>query len=124
MLSRFGWKSEGEVFNREYAISGTSRETAYTPTTGKKVRVVAIEFTAQEATPHLIEVYYGTRTRSRTITGKTIAIPFMHLTEQPNGGRIYVGDTNAAGAVDDVVSLRSTVILSSPTLVVLHMREE
>lgn len=110
------------------SVRGTTDSTVAvvlgTPTLGKRIRVISVEFSAQVATQHNFECYFGSGVDITTNAGKEIAEPALHLTNSPNGGRIWADGAGPVGAVDDVVSIRSSVALGAATIVHLKYREE
>ena len=100
----------------------TTRVTVATPTSGKKIRMIAIELINQSSTASLLEVYFGTGASIGTTTGKEISDVVLVSSDHyravwPDGG-------GPVGAVDDVLSLRTTVNVTTGGRIIAHYREE
>ena len=105
------------------AAASSTRATVLTPTSGKAIRIISIEVNYDNTSGLLIEVYFGTGANIGTNAGKEISEGVYdrddfhnHRVSWPDGG-------GPVGAVDDVLSIRSTVATGN-TGIIVHYREE
>ena len=109
---------------RHAGLTSTTRATILTPSAGKKVRVLSVRYSTQDATAHGIEIYFGTGANITTNAGSEIdearaaaddstIVPFF----APDGA-------GTIGAADEVLSGRVGATLSSGTIVIVTYREE
>ncbi len=102
--------------------SSTTRATALTPTSGKKVRVISVNIAFNGATSNGLEVYFGTGANIGTTGGKEIT-----EAHQAAIGPVFEAWPDGAGpvgAVDDVVSIRGTASVAEDVELTLVYREE
>ena len=102
----------------------TTRVTAITPTTGKKIRIVAVIVSSLSAQDSNMEVYFHTGANAFTNPGKIVFwggldvdIQISHSLAWPDGG-------GPVGAVDEVLSVRTGSNITSAGIFVIHYREE
>ena len=105
-------------------IGSTTRATLLTPTSGKKVRIISLEVTGQDAAAHNIETYFATGANITTNAGKEIAEPLVDLTDAPNYHEPSPDGGGPVGAVDDVVSMRCSTAPTTASIVHVKYREE
>ena len=103
-------------------VSG--RVTVKAPTSGKKIRIIALTISMSEATATRFSVYFGTGAEPTTDETKLICRIQMPATigdkvrlEWPEGG-------GPVGAVDDVVSANLSTNVTSACRLDYHYREE
>ena len=104
----------------------TTRTTVLPPTSGKKIRVIALVIWNTSATDATIECYFGTGAQINTDDTKAIfeAGPSDNTVDTGNYRLVLPDGAGPVGAVDDVVSLRSNTDLTSGIRGQLFYREE
>jgi len=103
--------------------SSTSRATMITPTSGTRVRVISASIYSDSATPTDAEIYFGTGSHIGVNTTTVIYetetdadnLPVPNITWPDGGGPV--------GAVDAVVSIRTTDSVDFARFI-MHYREE
>ena len=113
-----------EVNSVRGTIGSTTRATLLTPTSGKKVRIISVEVTGQDATAHNVEVYFAAGANITTTAGKEICEPLVDLTDAPNYRESYPDGGGLVGAVDDVISVRWSTAPTTASIVHIKYREE
>lgn len=97
--------------------------TALTPTTGRKVRMISVDVSGKLTTaPDRVNVYFGTGAAYTTTAAKAICQGFMGTTGNffrnwPDGG-------GPVGAIDDVVTWRTETETETGMEITLVYREE
>ncbi len=102
--------------------NSTTRVTALTPASGKKVRVVSVNIAFEGATSNGLEVYFATGAKIGATGGKEIT-----EAHQAAIGPVFEAWPDGAGpigAVDDVVSIRGTALVAEDVNLILTYREE
>ncbi len=107
--------------------TSTTRSTELTPTSGKKIRVISLDLSTDNTTVAQFEVYFGTGTNITTNAGKEIAE--TRLDEQAAGMLPYFTKSwpdggGPVGAVNDVVSIRTSANIGTGGFGILTYREE
>ena len=103
----------------------TTRLTALTPTSGKKVRIISVSLQLASGTVALFAVYFGTG--ATIATDVTKAIDEVHpLSNATQGGhhREWPDGAGPVGAVDDVVSIKTDTDITTNGFFMIHYREE
>ena len=103
--------------------SSTTRATMITPTSGKRIRVISASIYSDSATPTDAEIYFGTGAHIGSNTTTVIYetetdadnLPIPNITWPDGGGPV--------GAVDAVLSIRTTDSIDFARFIV-HYREE
>ncbi|KKM24968.1 hypothetical protein LCGC14_1599780 [marine sediment metagenome] len=116
--------SEVKAARKQTVGDSTTRQTAVTPTAGKKIRVVSCVCFTNSATANRFEVYFGTGASIFTTAGKEIMESYLDMDNQATFGMVWPDGGGPVGAVDDVVSLRTGVDISNLAYVLIHYREE
>lgn len=117
------WAAATEPLRARALVTATTRATAITPTSGKRVRIIAIRYNTQVADAHRTEVYFGTGANITTTAGKEID-EFTAAAANVTGGIVFNEGEGPAGAVDEVVSVRSSATLGTGDAVIITYREE
>ena len=102
--------------------NSTTRATALTPTSGKKVRVISVLIAFEGSTSNGLEVYFATGANIGTTGGKEIG-----EAHQAAIGPVFYAWPDGAGpvgAADDVVSIRGTAAVLEDVNLILTYREE
>ena len=115
----------GETKTLYVATSGTSttRATAITPTSGKKIRIMQISMTSISATAANFEVYFDTGANITSTPVNAIALANLDTDVRPSE-QFYFGNNGPLGAVDKVVSIRTSVDITTNGLFVFVYFEE
>lgn len=115
-----------EIKQTRVAVAATSvdRATVITPTSGKKVRVLAIFVHSMDATATPIEVYFGTGANITSTIANAIFETVLDLTDKPSDGVVFPDGGGPVGAADAVVSWRTDVEIGTGAAIVLVYREE
>ncbi len=103
----------------------TTRLTVITPTSGKKIRILAISGRVASATVIDLQFYFGTGASITTTPSKAIA-QFHPLSNATQGGvfRNWPDGVGPVGAVDDVLSIKTDNDITTTATVVVQYREE
>ena len=102
----------------------TGRATAVTPTSGKKIRVVSCLTIFSSVTASFVEVYFGTGGSISTNPGKEIMFPRMGGPEVLNVFAAWPDGGGPVGGVDEVLSLRTNVNITTNAHIIVLYREE
>lgn len=122
-LGTFSQYLGGRVQTLKIAIiSSTTRVTAITPATGKRVRVLYVFSMGASATSTENEIYFGTGANIGTAPAKAIGEQTLDLVDLPSQFA-YLGESGSVGAVDEVVSVRQSVSVSFSNWII-GFREE
>ena len=85
-----------------------TRATLVTPTSGKKARIVYITLFSASATGDSFQVYFATGAGIGTTAGKEIAWVYLDVTDLPSITIVFPDGGGPVGAVDDVISIRTS----------------
>ena len=120
------WRGADEVRSarKVAATPSTTRVTIATPATGKKIRIISVSSVSVTTTSALFETYFGTGANIDTDTSKAIFAPLLDITDQPSHSLSWPDGGGPIGAIDEVVSLRTSVDVASNGSVIIHFREE
>ena len=102
----------------------TTRVTAITPTSGKKVRIIALMLTSASASVSDFEAYFGTGANIVIAPAKAIGGAVLDVVDFPTFGLAWPDGGGPVGDVDEVVSLHTSVNVSASGRVVITYREE
>lgn len=116
--------SEVKTVLQDTTPSNTTRLTAATPTSGKRIRVISIEGSWRSTSEMRLEFYFGTG--ASIVSDETKAIADIVLDRDTN---VYYYDSwpdggGPVGAVDDVLSVRNGVSVAENARALVHYREE
>lgn len=112
-------RSEFHVIN-----SSTTRQTIVTPTAGKRIRIIAAFGETSSGTATNLEFYFGTGANIQTDETKVIWGTLLDLVDFPADNIPFPDGGGPVGAVNDVVSARSTVSVAPDTVFGIIYREE
>jgi len=105
--------------------TATSRATIIDPSEGKKIRVISITIVSQDATAHIIEIYFGSGAGIGTTAAQAIAVAGFPATA---ASRLQLTWPDGAGPIaasgNDDLSVKSSATLSNGDLIVVQYREE
>jgi len=102
----------------------TTRATIATPTSGKKIRLVSCQVWNGTTVASVIEVYFGTGADITINAGKEIAEPRLLVDKEQSFGMVWPDGGGPVGAVNDVVSLRTSANITNNCRILIHYREE
>ena len=103
----------------------TTRATVFTPATGKKARIIAVSMFTTNTTAAAFEVYFGTGANISTDETKIIFEAWLDVDGvQSNAHIVFPNGDGPVGAVDDVVSIRTSANLGADGIVNVIYREE
>ena len=108
---------------RDSSTASTSVATLLTPTTGLKARILYITVTFDNGTAAAFEVYFGTGTNITTNAGKEIADFFLDLVDKPSDHIVFSEDYGPVGAIDDVISIRSSGTAGTFSIIVGYIEQ-
>jgi len=110
------------------AVTGstsTTRTTACTPTSGKKIRAIAVFMFTTSSTAAAFEVYFGTGANIGSDATKIIAEQYLDVgANEANTAVVFPDGAGPVGAVDDVVSIRTSTDIGANGIVNIIYREE
>jgi prolyl-tRNA synthetase len=104
--------------------TSTTRVTVITPTSGKKIRVISLTMYSASSTVANFEVYFDTGANFASDTTKGIAIMRLKDTDERKFALSWPDGGGPIGAVDDVLSLRTSVDIAGNGVIMVHYREE
>ncbi len=115
-----------EVKTLYVATSGTSttKATAITPTTGKKVRLISVQAVSASATAANFEVYFSTGANITSTPAKAIFLANLDTDTRPYEGISWPAGCGPVGAVNDVVSIRTSADITTNGAFVFTYKEE
>jgi len=116
--------SEVKSALKQIGFFSDSRETVATPTSGKKIRLISVQLLTKDTTAEPMQVYFGTGASITTNAGKEIMYTLTNVVDAPSPSMVWPDGAGPVGAVDDVVSFRTNVDISSDLWIVIHYREE
>ena len=106
------------------ASNSSVRATVVTPTSGKKIRMIAAHLINTTTTLDEISLYFGTGAAISSTPSKAITRAQLDTDHTPNHVVAWPDGAGPVGAVDDVLSMRSGTNLSAGFEVIVHYREE
>ena len=102
---------------RSSATASTTVATLATPASGKKLRLVFIAVTFDNATAARFEVYFATGANIGSTAGKEAWETFLDVTDKPADGIVFPDGGGPVGAADDVLSIRSSGTAGTFTII-------
>ena len=102
----------------------TTRVTVLTPTPGKKIRVISYQMVSADATVIVFELYFGTGAQINTDNTKAVGEAILDVVDFPSASLAWPDGGGPVGAVNEVLSMRSTADIASDMRLVVHYREE
>ena len=102
----------------------TTRVTVVTPTSGKKIRVVSVTMHNRNVTDVLYQLWFGAGATLDTDVSKAIHQAYLTGDLIPNDYADWPDGGGPVGAVDEVVSMRTSGNITTSAGLVLHYREE
>ncbi|KKN36989.1 hypothetical protein LCGC14_0768000 [marine sediment metagenome] len=102
----------------------TTRVTAVTPTSGKKIRLISCQTRNLADTLAAMEVYFGTGANIATNPDKVILDTVLRVTVMSTYGVAWPDGAGPVGAVGEVVSVRTSQNVTTQGVTVIHYREE
>lgn len=116
-----------EVKTEWKQVVGTSatRDTFITPTSGKKIRIISVNFQHYGMTtdPDRWEIYFGTGVNISSTTTKAIGAYYPGAS-RGSDSQTWPDGAGPVGAADDVVSWRATTEAETAGSLTVHYREE
>ena len=109
---------------RETISNTTTRATAATPTSGKKIRIISVIISYDSTTATAAEVYFDTGTDIASDETKAIAESFMVSPEYRVVSFTWPDGGGPVGAANDVLSVREGTGVVATLSFVIHYREE
>jgi hypothetical protein len=115
-----------EVKTLYVATSGTSttKATAITPTTGKRIRMISVQAVSGSATAANFEVYFHTGANITTTAAKAIFLANLDTDTRPYESHIWPEGKGPLGAVNEVVSIRTSADITTNGYFVFTYKEE
>ncbi len=102
----------------------TTRATALTPSSGKKIRVISCRLTNASLTVVGVEVYFGTGALITTTPEKAIDYALLDIEDFAVATILWPDGGGPIGVVNEVVSLRTSANISGNVRLIIHYREE
>ena len=109
---------------REIIESSTTRATAITPTSGKRVRITSVSIHNGDPTALIAEVYFGTGADIDADETKAIFESVVDLTDLLISHQEWAPGTGPLGDTDEVVSIRTAASLANDIKFLIHYTEE
>ena len=102
----------------------TTRVTMVTPGSGLRVRIISVNWRSNDTIAHESEVYFGTGANIDTTVGNAIWEEFADVDTDHPGSQVWPDGAGPVGAVDVVVSIRTSVNVTGSDKCIIHYREE
>lgn len=109
---------------RELVSTSTTRQTARTPASGRRIRVISCQVEWASATIQTGEIYFGTGANLGTDETKAIGLKTLDLDNEHSYVFVWPDGAGPVGAVDEVLSVRCTVSIATNLSFLFHTREE
>ena len=109
---------------RETISNTTTKATAATPATGKKIRIISVIINYDSTTATSAEVYFDTGANISSDETKAIAEAFMVSPDVRQVSFTWPDGGGPIGAADDVLSVREGTGVVATLSFVIHYREE
>lgn len=106
------------------ATNSTTKATMLTPTSGMRIRIVSVQAVSGSATEAVFEVYFHTGANIAADTAKAIFIAYLDKALTACARQTWDAGAGPLGAVDDVVSVRTSADVASDGHFVITYREE
>ena len=116
--------SEVKSVYKATVSDSSSRVTVITPTSGKKVRIIAVGLMSASGTGTDFSVYFGTGAAIGTTPANAITQRWIDIDTTPSEATVWSGVDGPVGAVDAVVSLRTGSDITTNGTIVVQYREE
>ena len=116
--------SEVKSINKTTVDSSLTRVTLLTPTSGKKVRIVAAIIANVSVTGANMELFFGTGANFTTDRSKIIVFTRLAADVHPSFELSFPDGGGPIGAVDEVVSMRTGTNITINGMFTIHYREE
>jgi hypothetical protein len=119
-----------EVKNiRGLVANTTTKATLLTPTSGKRVRLVAASYVGEGQGTIFMELYFAAGTNITTTAGNEIWEGYHRYESAASSpllgdNRAWPDGAGPVGAVDEVITMRTDAALNGETSWILHYREE
>ena len=117
----------GDVKGAREVINNTSTAaSAAAPASGKKLRVISIQMSWNDATAIKGEVYFHATAAGNSATDETkiISEAVLDLTDSPNFEHSWPDGGGPVGAADDDITVRVATAVAADCVFVIHYREE
>ena len=116
--------SEVKATIKATVSDSSTKVTLLTPTSGKKVRIIAVMMNSKDTGASLFELFFGTGTSILTTPANAIADAFLDLTDFPSFFLTFPDGAGPVGAADAVVSMRTNVNITGNGRFTIIYREE
>jgi hypothetical protein len=113
-----------DILTARASSSGTVVATLITPTSGRRIRIVAVLMYMTSNTGSVLEVYFGTGATIGTSPTKSIYNAYIQSSVDPNPRPIWPDGGGPVGLVDEVVSTRGSVSIGDNGGLIVQYREE
>ena len=104
--------------------SSTTKATFLTPTSGKKIRVVACHMATSSATASFLELYFGTGANISSDATKAIMYAWLDIDIDATFGFSWPDGGGPVGVADEVISIRTSNSVSGGMRALIQYREE
>lgn len=102
----------------------TTRATIATPTAGKKIRLLSVQLAMTSTVISRFEVYFGTGADITTTPAKAVLDVILDVDFWPSFFAAWPDGAGPVGAVDDVLSFRTSANTSTDARIIVLYREE
>jgi hypothetical protein len=118
--------ASGEVLSQRYTseTDSSARHTMIDPTSGKKIRMVALVINFSSSTTTLVEIYFGSGAGISTTGTKAIAHVRVDKEDHPTVVIVWPDGAGPVGAADDDLSVRTDTDITSNFRCTIQYREE
>ncbi len=130
--------SGGRVYTNAYAtgasevlsrmptlgVPSTTRITAVTPAAGKRLRLISYQLSNSSVTAIRFEVYFGAGANIAVDLNKAVADIILDIDNIASTAMVWPDGGGPVGAVNEVLSFRTTIDVGANAYGIIHYREE
>ena len=111
---------------REVVNNTSTAASAAAPGAGKKLRIISVEISWNDATAVKAEVYFHATGAGNSASDeiKIITEAVMDLTDSPNFVQTWPDGGGPVGAADDDITVRVATAVAADCIFIIHYREE
>lgn len=106
------------------ATDSSVRVTMFTPTSGTRIRIISVQIGSTSSTIVAAEMYFATGANITTNAGKEIVNTPIDADPAQSFRMVWPDGGGPIGAVDEVLSYRTSADITTSHFVLVHYREE
>ena len=111
---------------RQVQNNSSTAASAAAPASGKKLRIISVEISWNDATAIKAEVYFHATGAGNSGSDETkiISEAVLDLTDSPNFVQTWPDGGGPVGAADDDITVRVATAVAADCVFIIHYREE